>query len=91
MYRTSISECRTLGSSSQPSLVSAQGNLARRAAVSDGLHAVHTERNEAAGPDTEHTQGSAQDPGHGAALRPGGGGDVLLTVVTGHVDWPVSE
>ena len=39
--------------------------------MGDCLHAVHTEGNQTAGPDTEHTQGSTQDPGHGAALRLG--------------------
>ena len=77
--------------------------------MGDCLHAVHTEGDEAAGPDTEHTEGSTQDPGQGTALRLGAGGgerrergerlseeslpggDVLLTVVTGHVDRSVTE
>ena len=42
--------------------------------MGDGLHAVHAERYEAAGPDPEHTEGAAQDPGHGTALRLGAAG-----------------
>ena len=42
--------------------------------MGDCLHAVHTEGDEAAGPDTEHTEGSTQDPGQGTALRLGAGG-----------------
>ena len=77
--------------------------------MGDCLHAVHTEGDEAARPDTEHTEGSTQDPGQGRALRLGAGGgerrergekrseeslpggDVLLTVGTGHVDRSVTE
>ena len=37
--------------------------------MGDGLHAVHAEGDEAAGPDTKHTESSADDPGQGAAFR----------------------
>ena len=42
--------------------------------MGDCLHAVHTEGDEAAGPDAEHTEGSTQDPGQGTALRLCAGG-----------------
>ena len=42
--------------------------------MGDCLHTVHTERDQAAGPDAEHTEGPAQDPGHGTALRLGAAG-----------------
>ena len=52
----------------QSSLVPAQGLLAGGAGVGDGLHAVHTERDQAARPDPEHTEGATDDSGEGTGL-----------------------
>ena len=59
--------------------------------ISYRLETVHTEGDAGAGPEAEEAAGAAQDPGHGARLLLGLGGDRGLAVGAGHLHRPVAE
>ena len=59
--------------------------------ISYRLKTVHTEGDAGAGPEAEEAAGAAEDPGHGARLLLGLGGDRGLAVRAGHLHRSVAE